>query len=291
MHQRHDFISTNNIYFTNNLICLFKWASWRLLCGYWSALITGCVIIFIVVHSGVAHSGMMKITYHADNQFTISKGNTWSDWSLPSDKCKKNQMVGLIIQTTNIKTLYSSSVPGVSTQLIGGTGDCVAAIGSLLPYTATLPTGAGEISCIMVYYSSHIPVDGFCYSMGSGFEVEIEGLSCDITSGDVIHSYGTLSSDDVEGKTMTTQSVVTCTGLASMGTASVELALKDESIKLNDDGSLLADLDIDGKGQKTTINVPTNNSVNFNVTSSLRTNGDVSVGSFSGSTALTITYD
>nr|WP_241391827.1 hypothetical protein [Serratia proteamaculans]ULG15860.1 SefI [Serratia proteamaculans]ULG19125.1 SefI [Serratia proteamaculans] len=255
------------------------------------------LLLFFSCGGNAYGSGIFNINYNSDNTYTISKGDSWSNWSLRSNYCKKNYDIGLQIkfEEAGVSSHNSSTVPGVNTQVIGGTGDCAAAIGNLLPYKASLPSGTKKgIYCLMVYY---IPttgslglVDSFCMGLGSGFDVTVEDASCEITSGDIIHDYGTLLSDEVEGKSMTTNAVVSCSAGASVGAVNVELSMENEFISLKDDNSIFAEIDINGNGKSATIDIDVNTSTNLSVTSTLHTNGNVSSGAFSGSSVLTMTY-
>ncbi|HBT4620617.1 TPA: hypothetical protein MB295_005296, partial [Klebsiella pneumoniae] len=222
------------------------------------------------------------------------KGDNWSNWSLTSDKCKKNNQIGLAIKFSEgtVSDQYSTTVPGVNTQVIGGTGDCVAAIGNLLPYTNTVPSNAKEgIYCLMVYYGQKNPVDGFCMLSGSGFDEIIEDVSCAVASGDIIHDYGTLSLDEVDGKSITTNMNIACHSGASVGKVSVRLSIENNPISLKEDGSLFADVNINGNAKPLTFDIGVNGSINLNVSSVLHGNGAIPSGAFSGNSLLTMTYN
>lgn len=243
-----------------------------------------CCFIFF---ANTVAAGTLAVTYNSNNTYTISKGDSFQDWTMSSSNCKKNNEIGLMIQFKNTSSsIYTSTVPGVSTQIIGGTGDCVAAIGNLLPYTAS---SANPVSCASLYYlNSGKPylLDGWCIPL----ENSVEDSLCEITSGDIVHDYGTILTDEVEGKTITTNATISCTGGSSYGVVDVALSLSEQKVELKDDDSLYAQLGLDGKGQSTTATIGINSSTSLSVTSTLHTNGNVSSGAFSGSSVLTMTY-
>lgn len=256
--------------------------------------INSSMLFLFLITQIVQASETFSIKYDSGNTVTISKGADYDSLvtiNPNSSYCGTLNRVTLLITTHPSNVASSNWADGKEVFSTSGNSsqNCLSAVGALLPYTTTF---IGEIKSVC--YSggtllNHTAGTTTCLRNGE-FGSSVEDATCTISSGDITHDYGTILADEVEGKTMTTNATVSCTGGSSYGAVDVALSLSEEKVGLKDDDSLYAQLDLDGKGQSTTATIGINSSTNLSVTSTLHTDGNVSSGAFSGSSVLTMTY-
>ncbi|CAI1077317.1 Uncharacterised protein [Serratia entomophila] len=238
---------------------------------------------------------LYRIEYGSGGVVTISKGEDYdSDASSGNNWNYCGSLNKATLSISNESSYIASSSGSANKKQIGTTngnsnGNCLTAVGSLFPVTTSF---IGKVNSVCV--SGGTILDHFkgsmrCYG-SSDFTSSIKDATCDISSGDITLDYGTILSDEVDGKSISTNATISCTGGSSQGEVSVALSLGDENVNLKNDNSLYAQLNLDGNGKSTTATIDINGSTNISLTSTLHTNGNVSSGAFSGSSVLTMTY-
>lgn len=239
------------------------------------------------------------VTALADGTYKVDKGPDFDAWAAVAqppnvtwDGCGVGDTYSLIVSAGNEWGLFD--VAG------DAAGNCFLGIAKKLPFIVTdflaLPYFKDPNAKICVGRGKQ-NVASWDHITACDGEVEhiIEDVVCSISSGDIVHDYGTLDVAEVNGKTITTTSTVECThATINDAVSTVSLSLNNvtnNKLKLRDDDSLNAVMDLNGKGSSTTLAVPINQPVNFSVKSTLEASPDVEGGEFKGSTLLVMTYN
>lgn len=235
------------------------------------------------------YANELYVEYLANKQVTISAETSFGTGNIAYTYCGLLNYVTLSVSENNGDV--SSTGKTIVAQTNGNSSqNCDLAISKILPVTFQYPTTTSKVKYICIsggtlldkFKSGHcIPAAGFTSSVGNA--------TCTISSGDINQDYGTVLSDEAEGQSITTTGTLTCSG-GTNGSTSVSLNLKDSTINLNSDNSLYATLALDGASSTTSYDIDANSSTNFSLTSTLHTNGNVSSGTFSGSSVLTLSY-
>lgn len=261
------------------------------------------VLFLFIANTSFASGDWFVVEYSSSNTVTVSKGSDY-DAEATSDTALAGSYYSYCNKSSGVVTVgvgeagfgtgsLSSAMLTTAASTSGKTGKgCLEAAGTLFPVTATYSNAVYKLDgiCINGGTSKSPYKEGSCYIFSKYAEVTVKDAECTITSGDITHDFGTVSADEVEGKSLTTTATIACTGGYSGGEVNVALSLSNEKISLKDDDSLYATIDLGGKGSSTNVTVGIDSATNLNVTSTLSTNGDVSGGSFSGSSVLTMTY-
>nr|WP_241391356.1 MULTISPECIES: hypothetical protein [Serratia]ULG12085.1 SefI [Serratia entomophila]ULG12396.1 SefI [Serratia entomophila]ULG19684.1 SefI [Serratia proteamaculans] len=247
------------------------------------------LIIFLSFVAFNSSAAVFNIEYD-NNNIVISKGDTYdsfdnSDYSYYCDSALNRVTVTAhTVQTANDAGKVVGTTSGITN------GNCYRAAAKLLPISVEL-WGKLPVKMICIHGGTVLLgyQSNFC-TFSNDLSSTVEDAVCTITSGDITHNYGTILTDEVEGKSVTTNATLSCTGGSISGEVSVALSLGDENVNLKNDNSLYAQLNLDGNGKSTTATIDINGSTNISLTSTLHTNGNVSSGAFSGSSVLTMTY-
>lgn len=261
------------------------------------------ILFLFIADASFASGDLFVVEYSSSNTVTVSKGSGY-DAEAASNTAYFGSSYSYCNKSSGVVTVGVGEAgfgPGSLTSAMlttvasasGKTGKgCLESAGALFPVTATYSNSVYTLNgiCINGGTSKSPYKEGSCYPFSKYADVTVKDAECTISSGDITHDYGTISADEVEGKSLTATATIACSGGYSGGEVNVELSLSNEKISLKDDGSLYATIDLGGKGNSTNVTIGIDSAINLNVTSTISSNGDVSGGSFSGSSVLTMTY-
>lgn len=262
------------------------------------------LLISILPYSSMSHANFVgeifKLIRHADGSATVEMGadfEYYASLAQPPDSGFKGCYLG-----DTVSLIAGTQSGGWSIVDVPGTadGNCFTPLRPKFP----VKIAAGNTALLFIK-------EGICIGRGKLGQVEwqfidfcVNGDSiieiigdavCKITPNEIVHDYGIVNADEIIGKSITTDTTVTCThDKITSGDVFVSLEfqnLVDDKLYLRDDNSIYSTLDLDSKGSSESIKVPINQSINVKIKSTLSANDNIIGGDFSGSTLLVMTYN
>ncbi|MGI3477183.1 hypothetical protein ACRU1U_20085, partial [Providencia stuartii] len=164
-----------------------------------------------------------------------------------------------------------------------------------IPYSATYIIDSDDYTCVGLFYTEGRPTAGVrvakIWPNSTCGRIPPINLQCDFSLPHEI-DHGILRARELDGNTITDYGTASCNNNASFKLYVTSASGGGRNIKLTPSGSLFSIITVNDKDawNGLNVNLSANSPLTFKFASTLRTNGDVDAGSYSGDAIFTLSY-